>query len=77
MTKQTNALLLVGILFISSMAGCLSEVSSQVESENTDLKIENAELNSTYANTTSSEILNDLILFLEESNKSISNPDIL
>lgn len=50
MTKQTNALLLVGILFISSMAGCLSEVSSQVESENTDLKIENAELNSTITN---------------------------
>ena len=32
------------------MAGCLSEVSSQVESENTDLKIENAELNSTITN---------------------------
>lgn len=52
MTKRTKGLLLVGVIFISSMAGCLSEVSSQVESENTDLKIENAELNSTITNLT-------------------------
>ena len=52
MTKRTKALLLVGVIFISSMAGCLSEVSSQVEAENTDLKTENAALNSTIANLT-------------------------
>ena len=52
MTKRTNALFLVGVLFISSMAGCLSESSSQVEAENTDLKTENAALNSTIANLT-------------------------
>ena len=34
------------------MAGCLSESSSQVEAENTDLKTENAALNSTIANLT-------------------------
>ena len=34
------------------MAGCLSEVSSQVESENADLKIENAGLNNTITNLT-------------------------
>ena len=52
MTKRTKALLLVGVIFISSMAGCLSEVSSQVEAENADLKTENAALNSTIANLT-------------------------
>ena len=52
MTNRTKALLLVGVIFISSMAGCLSEVSSQVEAENTDLKTENAALNNTIANLT-------------------------
>ena len=49
MTERTKGLLLVGVIFISSMAGCLSEVSSQVETENADLKTENAALNSTIA----------------------------
>ena len=52
MTKRTKALLLVGVIFISSMAGCLSEVSSQIEAENADLKTENVALNSTIANLT-------------------------
>ena len=52
MTKRTQALLVVGVIFISSMAGCLSEVSSQVEVENAGLKTENAALNSTIVNLT-------------------------
>ena len=62
MTKRTKALLLVGVLFISSMAGCLNEVSSQVEEENADLKTENAALNSTIANLT---LANQNLSFLQ------------
>jgi hypothetical protein len=62
MTKRTKALLLVGVLFISSMAGCLNEVSSQVEEENADLKTENAALNSTIANLT---LVNQNLSFLQ------------
>lgn len=52
MSEQNKALFLVGVVLISSMAGCLNEVSSQVEAENTDLKTENTALNSTIANIT-------------------------
>ena len=65
MPKRTKALLLVGVIFISSMAGCLSEVSSQVEAENADLKTENAALNSTIANLT--EMIQEMDILLEQN----------
>ncbi|MDA8832858.1 D-glucuronyl C5-epimerase family protein [Candidatus Poseidoniales archaeon] len=91
MTKRTKALLLVGVIFISSMAGCLSEVSSQVEAENTDLKTENAVLNSTIANltlenqnlsstlATKEEVIHglEMILSVLENNLATQNQSIL